>query len=116
MMSISDRIKALVFVDETTNAKSGEAVLGNSARSERTSPSPVPVVTPSITPAEGAIGFDVAAMEARIDRGIKSNPAFAPFGAFLVLADNIKVAVPDEAQRFKAAQAATSTPVKILLI
>jgi hypothetical protein len=116
MMSISDRIKALVFVDETTNAKSGEAVLGNSARSERTSPSPVPVVTPSIAPAEGAIGFDVAAMEARIDRGIKSNPAFAPFGAFLVLADNIKVAVPDEAQRFKAAQAATSTPVKILLI
>ncbi|MGF6875644.1 hypothetical protein [Paraburkholderia sp. MM5477-R1] len=115
MMSVFNRIKALVFVDETADAKSGEAVEDISARSEWTSSSSVSGDTPPVNPADGAIGFDLSAMEARIDQGIRSNPAFAQFGAFLALADNIKLAVPDEAQRFKAAQAATGTQVEVLL-
>lgn len=115
-MSMFNRIKALVFVDEAADAKSGEAVEDNPAVSEWTSSSSGSGDTPPVNPAVGAIGFDLAAMEARIDQGIRGNPAFVQFGALLALADNITVAVPDEAQRFKAAQAATGTQVEVLLL
>jgi hypothetical protein len=114
-MSMLDRIKALVFVDETAGVQSRGALAGTSTRSERPSSPYVPddMSPPASTP--GPVDFDVAAIEARIDLAIKRNPAFAPFGTFLELADNIKAAVPDEAQRFKAAQAATNTPMEMLL-
>lgn len=59
--------------------------------------------------------LDTQALEAHIVQMIQSNSAFAPVAAFLKMADNLKSAVPDDAQRFKAAQLATNTTSEVLL-
>jgi ElaB/YqjD/DUF883 family membrane-anchored ribosome-binding protein len=114
-MSMLDRIKALVFVDETAEAQSRGAAAGSPTSFERESSSYVSLDMSSWASTDNPANYDVAAIEARIDLAIKRNVEFAPFGKFLELADNIKTAVPDEAQRFKAAQAATNMQTEVLL-
>jgi hypothetical protein len=117
-LSISDAfhtLKNMVIVPE-------QEAPGKSTTSGAEAPAaPMPAASPAAAVVNGSPSVDAGstldtqALEDHMEQAIQSNPAFAPVAAFLKMADNLKAAVPDDAQRYKAAQLATGTTSEVLI-
>ncbi|AQH05840.1 hypothetical protein A9R05_43330 (plasmid) [Burkholderia sp. KK1] len=70
-----------------------------------TAPAGEVAVTAPAGEAAGSPVINVKGLEEHLEQAIHASPAFAPFAAFSKNAESMAVAIPDEAQRFKAAQA-----------
>lgn len=118
-MSISDALntlKNMIVVPTEPEATRKHAPASPEAKA--TAPSAGPSATASGSASasmDAGSTIDIKALEDHIEQVIQSNPGFAPVAAFLKMAENLKSAVPDDAQRFKAAQLATNTTSDALL-
>lgn len=115
-MSLLGKLKDLVIVDESADQRA--AADASTDRAAPAIPDPVPSnVSPATQPGAAACADQPGSpdLEKQIDGVIQGAPAFAPFKAFIRMADNMKGKVPDEAQRYQAVQAATETSLDTLL-
>ena len=117
-MSLSSALKSikdLVVVPDAETPATGAPSTADAVRVQApAAPASDSPSGPSL-PVDAGSALDTQALETHIEQLIQSSPAFAPVAAFLKMADNLKAAVPDDAQRFKAAQLATGTSSEALL-
>jgi len=105
-------LKSLVVEDgdEADQAKTQSSAKATAATTTAATTAPI-----SVDHAESAQGLDVSALDQTFERLIQQGAAFEAYAKFAQAVKSLEAVIPDEAMRYKAAQATVGADAKALI-